>query len=94
MIVCMTLKYMFFNMLLNLSGVGRFCSLQTGAGNLPRRDCNAGNAAGDADGALFHPKLEIYNIGRLRITLSKIHCKFLFLTEEEKWLIKISTHAD
>jgi hypothetical protein len=40
--------------------------------------------------ALFNPKLEFYNIAAFMIM------NFIenFFDEEEKWLIKISTHAD
>jgi len=44
----------------------------------------------DDDHALFNPKLEFYNISRLHDY--EFHRNFF--DEEEKWLIKISTHAD
>ena len=39
--------------------------------------------------ALFNPKLEFYNIAAF-IIMNFIE---IFFDEEEKWLIKISTHA-
>jgi hypothetical protein len=40
--------------------------------------------------ALFNPKLEFYNIAAFMI----MNFIEIFFDEEEKWLIKISTHAD
>jgi len=39
--------------------------------------------------ALFNPKLDFYNIAAF-MTMNLINISY----EEEKWLIKISTHAD
>ena len=54
----------------------------------PRLDDNAKPM--DDVHALFNPKLEFYNIAAFMI----MNFIEIFFDEEEKWLIKISTHAD
>ncbi len=73
---------MFFKGLYGSGGTSPVCLAD------PWRDDNA--KAMDGVHALFNPKLEFYNIAAF-IIMNFIEN---FFDEEEKWLIKISTHAD
>jgi hypothetical protein len=76
------IKFLFFKGLYGSGGTSPVCL----AG--PWQDIEA--MAIDDGHALFNPKLEFYNIAAFMIM------NFIdnFFDEEEKWLIKISTHAD
>ena len=75
------IKFLFFKELYGSGGTSPVCL----AG--PWQDDNA--KAIDGVHALFNPKLEFYNIAAF-IIMNFIE---IFFDEEEKWLIKISTHA-